>query len=58
MPFMEGIPDFEYPKNKLTPIVLDNLMDSAYSSKVSAAFARGSHHINIRLILIARNLFH
>jgi len=33
-------------------------MDSAYSTKVSQLFTKGSHHRNISLVLITRNLFH
>jgi hypothetical protein len=38
--------------------VLDDFMDSAYSTKVSQLFTKGSHHRNISLVLITRNLFH
>jgi len=33
-------------------------MDSAYSTKVSELFSKGSHHRDISLILITQNLFH
>jgi hypothetical protein len=33
-------------------------MDSAYSTKVSELFTKGSHHRNISLVLITQNLFH
>jgi len=33
--FVKGVPDFETPENVPTFIVLDDLMDSAYSTKVS-----------------------
>jgi hypothetical protein len=39
--FLKGVPVFENPENAPTPIVLDDLMDSAYSSKVSQLFTRG-----------------
>ena len=39
-------------------IVLDDLMDSAYSTKVSQLFTKGSNHRNICLVLIIQNLFH
>jgi hypothetical protein len=29
---VKGVPDFENPENVPTPIVLDDLMDSAYST--------------------------
>ena len=56
--FVKGVPDFENPENVPTLIVLDDLMDSAYSTKVSELFTKGSHHRNISLILITQNLFH
>jgi len=33
--FVKGVPDFENPENVPTLIVLDDLMDSAYSTKVN-----------------------
>ena len=33
--FVEGVPDFEYPENIPTLIVLDDLLDSVYSTKVT-----------------------
>ena len=33
--FVKGVPDFENPENVPTLIVLDDLMDSAYSKKVN-----------------------
>ena len=44
------VPDFENPENVPTLIVLDNLMDSAYSTKEKELFTKGSHHRNISLI--------
>ena len=58
MTFVKGVPDFENPENVPTLIVLDDLMDSAYSTKVSQLFTKGSHHRNISLVLITQNLFH
>jgi len=52
------VPDFENPENVPTLIVLDDLMDSAYSEKLSEIFTKGSHHRNISLVLITQNLFH
>ena len=37
---------------------MDDLTDSAYSTKVSELFTKGSHHRNIILVLITQNLFH
>jgi septin family protein len=56
--FVKGVPEFDNPENLPTLFVLDNSMDSAYSSKVSELFTKGSHHRNISLILITQNLFH
>jgi len=56
--FVKCVPDFGNPKYVPTLIVLDDLMDSAYSTKVSKLFTKGSHHRNISLILITQNLFH
>jgi len=50
--FVKGVPDFETPENVPTLIVLDDLMDSAYSTKVSQLFTKGSHNRNISLVLI------
>jgi uridine kinase len=47
-----GVPDFESPENIPTLIVLDDLTDCAYSSKVSELLAKGSHHRNSSLVLI------
>jgi len=51
------MPNFENPENVPTLIVLDDMMDSAYSTKVSQLFTKGSHHRNISLVLITQNLF-
>ena len=56
--FIKGVPEFENPENVPTLIVLDDLMDSAYSTKVSQLFTKGSHHRNISIILVSQNLFH
>ena len=45
-------------ENLPTLIVLDDLMDSAYSTKVGELFTKGSHHRNISLVLITQNVFH
>ena len=52
------VPDIENPENVPTLIVLDDLMDSAYSAKISQLFTKGSHHRNISLVLFTQNLFH
>jgi len=56
--FFKGVPEFENPENVPTLIVLVDLMDSAYSTKVSHLFTKGSHYRNISLVLITQNLFH
>jgi ABC-type lipoprotein export system ATPase subunit len=56
--FVEGIRDFEKPENKPMLIVLDDLMDSDCSKKVSELFTKGSYHRKISLIVITQNLFY
>jgi septin family protein len=56
--FVKGVPEVEKPDNKPTLIVLDDLMDTAYCTKVSQLFTKRSHHRNISLVLITQNLFH
>jgi len=41
-----------------TVIVLDDLMDSVYFTKVNELFTKGSHHRNISLVIVTQNLFH
>jgi hypothetical protein len=55
--FVKGVPEFENTEKMPTLIVLDDLMDSAYSTKVSELFTKRSHHRNISLVLITQNLF-
>jgi ABC-type lipoprotein export system ATPase subunit len=55
--FVKVVPEFENPENVSTLIVLHDLMDSAYSTKVSELFTKGSHHRNNSLVLITQNLF-
>ena len=55
--FVKGVPEFENPENVPTLIVLNDLMDTAHSTKVSKLFTKGSHHRNISLVLITQNLF-
>jgi hypothetical protein len=56
--FVKGVPEFENPDNVPTLIVLDDLMDSGCSAKVSELITKGSHHRNIILVLIIQNVFH
>jgi hypothetical protein len=39
-------------------IVLDDLLNEAYSRDMCDLFTKGSHHRNISVILITQNLFH
>jgi len=55
--FVKGLADFQNPDNIPTLIVLDDSMDSAFSTKVSELFTKGSHHLNVSLVLITQNLF-
>jgi hypothetical protein len=56
--FVKGVPEFQNPDSTPTLIVLDDLMDTAYSTQVSQLFTKGSHHRNISLGLITQILFH
>ena len=38
--FVKGVPDFQNPENVSTLILLHDLMDSAYSTKVSELFTK------------------
>jgi hypothetical protein len=42
--FVKGVPDFEIAVKLPTFIVLDDLMDSAYSTKTSVLFTKESQH--------------
>jgi hypothetical protein len=39
-------------------MILDDLLDVAYSKEECNLFTKGSHHRNISVILITQNLFH
>ena len=56
--FVKVEPEYENQENVPTLIVMDDLMDSAYATKVSELYTKGSHHRNISLVLITQNLFH
>ena len=47
--FVKGVPDVENPENIPTLIVLDDLMDPAYSTKVSELFT--NDRIIVTLVL-------
>jgi len=50
--------NFENKNGKPCLIILDDLLDVAYSKDVCDLFTKGSHHRNISVILITQNLFH
>jgi len=55
----KGVPEnFENKNGKPCLIILDDLLDVAYSKEVCNLFTKGSHHRNISVILITQNLFH
>ena len=57
--FNEGVPaDFANARGRPCHVILDNLLNDAYSKQVCDLFTKGSHHINISVILITQNLFH
>jgi len=45
--FVKRLLNFVKSENILMLIVLDNLMDSAYSTKVSKLFTKSSHHLTL-----------
>jgi hypothetical protein len=56
--FHVGVPKFQNKKEEPRLVVLDDLINSAYSRDVCDLFTKGSHHRNISVILITQNLFH
>ena len=44
--------------NKLCLIILDDLLNEAYSKQACHLFTKGRHHRNISVIMITQNLFH
>ena len=57
--FNEGLPaDFGNTKDKPYLIIVEDLLNEAYSKDVSDLFMKGSHHRNISVIPITQNLFH
>ena len=57
--FHEGVPDnFANADNKPRLIILDVLLNEAYSGEVCKLFTKGTHHRNISVILITQILFH
>jgi len=56
--YHEGIPENFVGGGRPRLVILDDLLNDVYSKQVCDMFTRGSHHRNIRLILITQNLFH
>ena len=56
--FQKGVPQVENATGKPVLIILDDLLQEAYSKDVCDLFTKGSHHRNISVILITQNLFH
>ncbi len=57
--FHEGVPgNFAYVGNKTCLIILDDLLNEAYSGEVCKLLTKGNHYRNISVILITQNLFH
>ena len=57
--FHEGVPtNFNNSGENPCLIILDDLLNTAYSKDVCDLFTKGSHHRNISVILITQNLFH
>jgi len=57
--FNEGVPtDFANARGRPCLVILDDLLNDAYSKQVCDLFTKGSHHRNISVILITQNLFH
>ena len=57
--FHEGVPtDFNNCGEKPCLIILDDLLNEAYSKDVCDVFTKGSHHRNISVILFTQNPFH
>jgi len=56
----EGVPEKFYDGvgGKPRLVILDDLLHDVYSKQVCTLFTRGSHHRNIRVILVTQNLFH
>jgi hypothetical protein len=58
--YHKGVPDDQFLENshgKSTLVILDDLLNKAYSKQVRDLFTRGSHHRNISVFLLTQNLF-
>ena len=56
--FVTCVPYIANPENMPILIVLHDLVDSIYSTKVSEIFTKGSQHPKISLVLYTQNLLH
>jgi len=57
--FNEGLSaDFHNAKDKPCLIILDDLLNEAYTKDVCDLFTKGSHHRNVSVVLITQILFH
>jgi len=57
--YNEGVSaDFKNARGRPCLIILEDLLNDAYSKEVYDLFTKGSHHRNISVILITQNLFH
>ena len=57
--FQEGVPAvFNNSGEKPLLIIVDDLLNTAYSKDVCDLFTKGSHHRHISVSLINQNLFH
>ena len=57
--FLEGIlQNFGNAQGKPSLLILDDLLNEAYSDAVCDLFTKGSHHRNVSVILVKQNLFH
>lgn len=57
--FIQGIPEnFDNPDDKATLIVIDDLMLDSFNKQICSLFIKGSHHLNMSIILITQNIFH
>ena len=57
--YQEGLPEkFGDAHGAPSLIILDDLLNRGYGKEVCDLFTKGSHHINIRVLLLTQNVFH
>jgi len=57
--YQKGLPDnYGNALGEPSLIILDDLLNQVYSKDVCDLFTKGSHHINISVLLLTQNLFH